>query len=148
MPAEIETVLATAVDALQEVLATMFFSDAVAAGCRHDVENDWISARVRFSGVPAGEMRLMLSPNVAVVFAAGFLGVDESEVTVESAHQVICELANMICGAILSRLHPDSLVALSAPELAPIDFDRHDGIHQCFAIPEGTLAVELSSDAW
>ena len=29
-----------------------------------------------------------------------------------------------------------------------VDTDRHDGIHQCFAIPEGTLAVELSSDAW
>ncbi len=148
MPVEIEAVLATAVDALQEVLGTMFFSDAVPAECRHDAGNDWISARVRFSGAPAGEMRLMLSPNLAAVFASGFLGIDESEVTAESSNQVVCELANMVCGAILSRLHPDSLVALSAPELAAIDFDRHEGIHQCFAIPEGTLAVELSSDAW
>jgi CheY-specific phosphatase CheX len=148
MPAEIEAVLATAVDALQEVLGTMFFSDAVPVECRHAAENDWISARVRFSGVPAGEMRLMLSSNLAAVFAAGFLGIDESEVTGESSNQVICELANMVCGAILSRLHPDSLVALSAPELAPADFDRPGAIHQCFAIPEGTLAVDLSSDAW
>jgi len=148
MPAEIEAVLATAVDALQEVLGTMFFSDAVPVACRHDAENDWISARVRFSGAPAGEMRLTLSANLAAVLAAGFLGIDESEVTGEAGGQVICELANMICGAILSRLHPDSLVALSAPELAPVDFGRPGGIHRCFAIPEGTVAIELSSDAW
>jgi hypothetical protein len=148
MPAEIEAVLATAVDALQEVLGTMFFSDAVPVECRHAAENDWISARVSFSGVPAGEMRLLLSANLAAVFAAAFLGIDESEVTGESSNQVICELANMVCGAILSRLHPDSLVALSAPELAPVDFDRPGGVHQCFAIPEGTLAIDLSSDAW
>lgn len=148
MPAEIEAVLATAVDALQEVLGTMFFSDAVPVACQHSGESAWIAARVRFSGAPAGEMCLMLSANLAAVFAAGFLGIHESEVTAEAGGQVVRELANMVCGAILSRLHPDSLVALSAPELAPVDFERRGGIHQCFAIPEGTLAIELSSDTW
>jgi CheY-specific phosphatase CheX len=148
MPAGTELVLTTAVDALQEVLGTMFFSDAVQAACQHLAAGEWMSARVRFSGDPAGELRLMLSPGLAVVFAAGFLGIDEAEVTEEAASQVICELANMLCGAILSRLHPDSLVALGAPQLTSVDFDMGHGIHQCFAIPEGTLAIHLSSDAW
>ena len=152
MPAETEAVLnailTTATDALQEVLGTMFFSDAAPVACEHHLAGEWSAARVTFTGVPAGELRLMLSPGLALIFAASFLGIDEQEVTPETADQVNCELANMICGAILSRLHPDSLVALSAPELTPVDFEHPGSIHQCFAIPEGTLAISLSSDAW
>jgi hypothetical protein len=147
MPAGTEAVLTTAVDALQDVLGTMFFSDAVPVSCQHDSAGEWISARVRFSGVPAGELRLLLSPGLAPVLAAGFLGIDQEEVTPEAARQVSRELANMICGAILSRLHPDSL-ALSAPESTAVDFRHRSGIHQCFALPEGTLAIDLGSDAW
>jgi hypothetical protein len=157
MPAGTEAILTTAVAALQDVLATMFFAEAEPVECRHPEgdasEPGWMTARVCFSGVPAGEFHLLLPPEVAVVFAAGFLGIDNDEVTTEAASQVIGELANMICGAILSRVHPDSLVALSAPELIPVDFARrvngeHCRIHQCFAIPEGMLAIHLSSDAW
>ncbi|HLX42514.1 MAG TPA: chemotaxis protein CheX [Bryobacteraceae bacterium] len=168
MPAGTEAILATTVEALGDVLSTMFFSDAVPVECRHALEADawersieadaspaageWTSARVRFSGAPSGELLLMLSPGLAVVFSASFLGIDEAEVTREAAGQVCCELSNMICGAILSRVHPDSLVALDAPELTAADFENrgrvHRGLHQCFAIPEGTLAINLSSDAW
>jgi hypothetical protein len=148
MPAKADGVLATAVDALGDVLGTMFFSDVAPVECRHSLSGEWTAARVRFSGTPSGEMLLMLSPGVAVIFAASFLGIEEAEVTAEEAGQVCCELSNMICGAILSRVHPDSLVALDVPELLPADFENHGGFHQCFAIPEGTLAINLSSDAW
>jgi hypothetical protein len=157
MPAGTDALLATTFEALAEVLATMFFSDAAPVDCQHSFQEgegqpslsgEWTAARVRFSGVPSGELLLMLSPGLAVVFSASFLGIDEAEVTPDAAGQVCCELSNMVCGAILSRVHPDSLVALDLPELTAADFENHGGIHQCFAIPEGILAVNLSSDAW
>jgi len=152
MAARTEDLRATAVEALSEVLATMFFSDVVPVDCRHSLDGEWTSARVRFSGDPSGELLLMLSPGLAVVLSASFLGIDEGAVTQEAAGQVCRELSNMICGAILSRVHPDSSVALDEPELTPADFDGrggiHPGLHQCFAIPEGTLAMNLNSDAW
>jgi hypothetical protein len=174
MPAGTEAILATTIEALGDVLSTMFFSDAApvecqhslkadacqhslkADACEHSLAGDWTAARVRFSGVPSGELLLMLSPGLALVFSAGFLGIEEAEVTPEATGQVCCELSNMICGAILSRVHPDSLVALDVPELTAADFENHAGsafgihrgLHQCFAIPEGTLAINLSSDAW
>jgi hypothetical protein len=148
MPAGIEEVLATAIEALEDVLGTMFFSDVVAVACQHAPADEWTSARVRFSGDPSGDLLLMLSPGLAPVFAASFLGIDQAEVTGEASGQVCCELANIICGSILSRVHPDSLVALDEPELTAADFENHVSVHQCFAIPEGTLAINLTSDAW
>ncbi len=61
---------------------------------------------MRFAGLPSGELRVMLSRELARSIAAGFLGSDPEEVTAEAEGQVGCELGNMICGAVLSRLHP------------------------------------------
>jgi hypothetical protein len=123
----------------QEVLETMFFSEAEAVACGH--ESDWIAARVRFSGDPSGELTVMLSRELALAASAGFLAEDAGEVTAEQLNQVSCELANIICGAILSRLHPQARVTLGVPELAHPDFG--DAVHQCFATPEGMLAVTI-----
>ena len=49
----------------------------------------------------------------------------------------------MICGAMLSRLHPDSHVALDAPETIPAVFDAAGGTHQCMETPEGMLAITM-----
>jgi hypothetical protein len=123
----------------QEVLETMFFSEAEAVVCGHGC--DWIAARVRFSGEDRGELTVMLSRELALAASAGFLAEETAKVTAEQLNQVSCELANIICGAILSRLHPHARVTLGVPELAPNDFG--DGVHQCFATPEGMLAVTI-----
>jgi len=131
------------------VLETMFFSEAVPEACDHaalivpGAREEWISARVRFDGVPRGELRVMLSHELARFVAASFLGADPDDVNSDADGQVSCELANMICGALLSRLHPDTVVALSPPELVPADFDTSAGVHQCFETPDGTLALTM-----
>ena len=58
------------------VLETMFFSEAVPRSCDHaeldapGAQEEWISARVLFDGAPRGELRVMLSHELARFIAA------------------------------------------------------------------------------
>jgi Chemotaxis phosphatase CheX len=128
----------------REVLETMFFSEAEPVECRHS--ETWKAAKVRFdadSHNSRGEMTVMLSRELAISASAGFLAEENEEVTEEQENQVSCELANIICGAILSRLHPNARVTLSMPEVAEPDFAVNPCVHQCFATPDGMMAVTI-----
>lgn len=128
----------------REVLETMFFATAEPVPCRHPEHGaDWIAAMVRFEGAPQGDLRVMLSRGLAVTCACGFLGIDAEQVTRDEQNQVACEMVNMICGAVLSRLHPDSRVALGAPEIVPVEFGDVGGAHQCLETPDGMLAITM-----
>lgn len=144
MPSKIETLPDVACAVTREVLETMFFSAAEPVPCSHPARcARWIAAAVRFEGAPRGDFRVMLSCELANAMACGFLGIDPEEVTAEKENEVTCELANMICGAVLSRLHPDSRVALGAPEVVPPGFVENGGTHQCFQTPDGMLAITM-----
>jgi CheY-specific phosphatase CheX len=143
MASTVEALSIVACDVTREVLETMFFATAEPVPCRHpETVADWIAAIVPFEGVPCGDLRVILSRRFAKAIASGFLGVETEEVTAEGENQIACELANMICGAVLSRLHPDSRVALRAPEIIPASFDS-GGTHQCFEAPEGMVAITM-----
>ena len=135
----------TLVDSLREnvrtILETMFFSTAEPIDCAHGSPS--VAARLAFRGEPSGELILDLSQEAAQSMAAGFLGVDLGEVSADAQQSTVCELANMICGAVLSHLHPDAVVSLDAPHCVTPDFSE-PGAHQCFATPEGVLAVTMS----
>ena len=128
-----------------EVLETMFFAEAVAAGCSHDWLSSAVAVRVRFAGSHVGEMRLSVSGDAADSMACAFLGLEPLEITQPLRDQVILELANILCGAILSHVWPESKVALGAPEISPeisLDEPPFDGaLHRCFELPEGKLGV-------
>lgn len=136
-----ETLLSSLQETVRTVLETMFFSTAEPVECCHG--NPSIAARLAFRGDPSGELVVTVSHDLAQALAAGFLGVDFEEVTAEAERNIVCELANMICGAVLSHLHPDAVVALDSPHCAEPDFPA-GGAHQCFAAPEGMLAVTMS----
>ena len=135
-------------EAAREVLETMFFTTAAPAACEHAHPDTLIAARVCFAGQPAGELSLVLSHGLARALAAGFLGIDSQELSVEAESQIACELANILCGVILSRVHPDCGVALNAPQLITPQFEEHSGIHQCFLTPDGafTIAMRLEKE--
>ena len=132
-----------------EVLETMFFTDAEVAVCEHT----WLAplsgsaascARIRFEGSHCGEMLLGVSMQAADPIAASFLGLDSMELTDAQRGQVIQELTNILCGAMLSRLWPESKLALGSPEL--MDWQEWSGagpLHRCFMIPEGLLAISI-----
>jgi hypothetical protein len=76
----------------------------------------WVE--VDFLGDPSGQFHLGLSADAASVTAENFLGL-ESALDAESpeARNVALEMANVICGAALSRLESDRTFRLSTPRL-------------------------------
>ncbi len=152
MPPELEQQESPMEQALQmvaaEVLETMFFTEAELAGCEHA----WLDfpinpapcARVAFEGSHFGEMLLGVSGEAADPIAASFLGLDPAELTAAQRGQVIQELANILCGAMVSHLWPESNLTLSSPELTPWqEWPKEGTLHRCFAIPEGKLAISI-----
>jgi CheY-specific phosphatase CheX len=78
-----------------------------------------IAVRIVFHGEPAGSMTLRLTSAAARQIAADFLGLDEAEVTGLQTSQVVCELGNMICGSLLSRVESATAFQLDAPQAVP-----------------------------
>jgi hypothetical protein len=126
------------------VLETMFFTAAELAPCEHAWLGLASCARIRFAGSHFGEMQLGVSTEATDPIAASFLGLDPMELTGAQRGQVIQELTNILCGAMLSHLWPESQLALSSPELTPwLDWPSEGLLHRCFTIPEGMLAISI-----
>lgn len=127
-----------------EVLETMFFTEAELAACDHAWTESAPCARIHFDGSHSGEMLLAVSGEAADPIAASFLGLDIAELTEAQRGQVIAELSNILCGAMLSQLWPESTLALAAPELTPWqEWPAAGTLHRCFQIPEGMVAVSI-----
>ncbi len=124
-------------EAVQTILDTMFYTGCWEAAAQ---PSDAVCARIHFHGEPSGEFEMFLERGAARKLAAAYLGLEESDLPEPAEEEVACELANMICGATLSRLHPDSVVRLESPELvAP----RPEGERRHFETPEGLLSVSM-----
>jgi CheY-specific phosphatase CheX len=134
----------TAARVAAEVLETMFFTEAEPVACEHAWLAGAHTARVRFEGSHCGEMLLGVSEEAADPIAASFLGLEAAELGDAQRGQVIQELANILCGAMLSQLWPESTLALASPELLVWEEWPGEGaLHHCYAIPEGRLAVSI-----
>lgn len=135
-------------DAAEEVLETMFFATVMGNAAAAPAGEGSLAARVLFRGRRSGAVTVAVCPEAARGLTAAFLALDEDEVSGEHAREVIGELANMICGSILGRLHPDLIFELLHPE--PVAFPASPAgtaAHKAFDIGAGTLsvAVELQS---
>jgi CheY-specific phosphatase CheX len=111
--------------AVRDVLETMFFTDVVSDKSGHaGAVMPALDAQLRFEGKRSGEFRVAIALGAARTVAGNFLGAeDEAEIPEAQVGEVICELANMICGSVLSRLAGDLAFDLSHPELLPGDGD-------------------------
>lgn len=111
-------------EAVTDVLEKMFFirilEDPQAAGtvpageveCRADPR---IAVCVSFHGRPSGRFSLLLDSGAARSIAGDFLGEEDPELEPQQVEEVVCELANMICGAVLSRVESTITFRLDAP---------------------------------
>ena len=127
-----------------EVLEMMFFTEAEVAGCEHAWLESASCARARFSGSHLGEMLLGISAEAAAPIAASFLGLEPIELTEAQRGQVLQELTNILCGAMLSQIWPESKLAIAPPELTGWrEWPGAQVMHRCFVIPEGKLAVSI-----
>src|SRR5579871_766723 len=86
-----------------DVLEKMFFTvpvEAEDAGCDPEPA---LSARLRFRGSPSGALVMHISALSARSLASNFFGVDPDEISAAQIEEVVGELANMLCGCLLSR---------------------------------------------
>lgn len=125
-------------ESVEEVLEEMFYSTAVPVEGAEIPEA--LCAHLHFNGDPCGEFELLIPAGAARTLAASCLGISAAELSPASGADAACELANMICGATLSRLHPDAVVKLSSPEIAE---QRIAGERLSFETPEGPLSIAI-----
>lgn len=113
-PGQIECQLA---EAAQEVLETMFFcglSEDAGQAEAGNKEPD-VAAIVRFHGAEEGALEIRLSEAMAMRCASDFFGEEESETRESDSLDVVREMANMVCGNLLSRLERNSIFCLDEP---------------------------------
>jgi CheY-specific phosphatase CheX len=126
-----------------QVLETMFFDEAVPSPCDHGWISSAISVCLSFEGSHCGQFLLNVAPSVARSITSAFLGIDPEEMLEEQSGQVLLELANILCGSVLSQLWPDSNLTLGAPQPVIVEGPIEDALHECFRLPEGLLSVSI-----
>jgi CheY-specific phosphatase CheX len=133
--------------AVTAVLETMFFSESLGPpGPESNAAS--VEVCVSFSGDVSGILEVRISKASARSLAASFLGESEESLAESQIAQVVCELANMLCGWIVSKPEFHGCFELGSPELLSPQNKRALGIpayQQSFAVENGTLTVSLYS---
>ena len=70
---------------------------------------------------------MRLARAAANAIAADFLGEDAESLTAQQSTDVTLELANMICGAVLSRIESSATFRLGAPQIRDRSRSRQPG---------------------
>jgi CheY-specific phosphatase CheX len=133
----------------EQVLETMFFTAILSQEDRTGREPSGaclgaITAAVEFHGPPKGILCAGMEIETAAALASSFLGLDPEAVTAADCRQVAGELANMICGSVLSRSAPQSQLRLAAPQIAEgrgVACGRACDTRVSFTLPEGALNI-------
>ena len=147
---DLDSLVGALLDSCSEnVLETMFFAavfdradPGAAAGSQR------ISSRLHFHGKPSGDFEVDADPGIARALAAGFLGIDEAEVTGDQEDEVMAEFCNMTCGSALSSLGRVEYFNLETPRISrEASFAAAvDGVRRGYLLDGGTLSVCLRVD--
>jgi CheY-specific phosphatase CheX len=133
-------------ESASEVLETMFFA-GVTEEDSQPAGNALISAELTFQGNPSGRFGIQIAHSTGRVIAASFLGLDETEVSGEQIVEVVCELTNMICGSVLSRVEAGARFELMHPEIDPQNTNwrqNKNAIGSTFGVEEGTVTLWMT----
>jgi CheY-specific phosphatase CheX len=139
-------------DSVQEVLEKMFFVEPVEEPPGEAGSPDGIMAvQLAFEGLPSGVLTLCVTSAAARQIAADFLGEDASGLSPAKVEEVVCELANMICGSVLSRVESSATFRLASPRILlagerPIrrEAAARRAVH-AVAIGSGTLTASMET---
>ncbi|HWB85380.1 MAG TPA: chemotaxis protein CheX [Bryobacteraceae bacterium] len=135
-------------ESIEDVLEKMFFISALQGdepqpgSARSDVV-----AQLSFEGEPSGWLVLRISGGAARSIAADFLGAEEQELTSAQVGEVICELANMICGSVLSRVESEAAFRLESPRLLPpeMEIDCEGAATRTLDVGDGRLTAFMKT---
>lgn len=132
--------------AVCDVLETMFFTVPLGSAAPEPGET-FLESRLAFYGHLCGALHVRVSETAARSLAAGFLGEDEEALSPAQAGQTVCELANMICGWLVSKLDSEERFDLDSPQLvSPVPDDLSSApatSRQSFALENGNITVSL-----
>ena len=135
-------------ETVSAVLETMFFTIPV-GHAELKVHAGDMEARLAFHGHPSGALDVRLSRSGARMLAGGFLGEEDETLTDTQLGQVTSELANMLCGSLVSKLEPEESFDLDPPELVPMrtedssEQESSFASRQNFQLESGVLTVSL-----
>ncbi len=130
--------------AASDVLETMFFCSVLAEVPVGTAPPKAVAARLPFSGARSGVFSVRLTEGAAQVIAAGFLAEETREPSQEQVAEVVCELANMMCGSVLSRLDRGAHFDLGSPALVDsAELSAPEAVCRAFDIGDGEVAVFL-----
>lgn len=131
-----------------EVLETMFFT-AVESESTGESAPAEVSAELRFQGMRSGEFGVQMPLETARQIASNFLGLEE--LADQQVEQVVCELCNMLCGSVLSRLAAEARFDLQHPKMDASNIswrERSDAVGYTFSLGEGSLTIWITLREW
>jgi CheY-specific phosphatase CheX len=100
---------------------------------------------LQFVGDISGRFGLRLEPAVARSLTANFLGEQDTDVSAVEVSEVAGELANMLCGSVMSRVEGEHSFALSHPEPGVVTFSGvEDLLISLLETDCGTITVWVS----
>jgi CheY-specific phosphatase CheX len=131
--------------AIGEVLESMCFLsvESVSAGV-YEGDDSLVSQRLTFRGPERGSFGICVPLTTARIIASNLLGQEQIEVSESQAAEAIGEVANMICGTLLSRLHSVRAFDLTSPERDESSLDPEiiaNGISKTFVLDEGMITA-------
>ncbi|SPE26563.1 CheC, inhibitor of MCP methylation [Candidatus Sulfopaludibacter sp. SbA6] len=134
-------------ESVDEVLEKMFFVRTLGEP-RDQAGEPAVTAHLTFDGDPPGWLTLRVTAAAARSVAADFLGEEESELSQRQIGEVVCELANMICGSVLSRVESNTTFRLATPQLIASGEEGEPAGRQPGIPPSATtLAAQIGSGA-
>jgi CheY-specific phosphatase CheX len=135
--------------AAADVLETMFFSPVMGEATPDpSCAEPSLMACLKFSGGRSGSFTIRVSAGAAATIAANFLGEETGAPEPGQVRDVVCEMANMICGSVLSRLDREAHFDLQHPELVEACSEPTLGsVCSLFEIEGGKVALCLQLDS-
>jgi CheY-specific phosphatase CheX len=112
-------------------------------GLSDELRQQLACVEIKFTGPIHGSLVMAAERGAAEMLAPAFLGMDAEELTPEDVPAVLAEMANMICGATVSRMEPEGLFSLSAPERRAQLPAEQDSVELGLDCGCGSIVVQL-----
>jgi CheY-specific phosphatase CheX len=127
-----------------DALETMCFFGVMGPLDQLPVGEEQISAKLTFQGDANGAFHSTLSSPAAWAIAANFLGEEPADISLPQMEAVVCELANMICGSVLSNYKKDGHFELSTPQITNLEDSQLDqSVRMVFELESGSIALAI-----
>jgi hypothetical protein len=135
--------------AVAEVLDCMFFVEVMGEVAEPPPEAGTVTVHLSFDGDPPGHFQMRIGRPTANAVAADFLGEDLESLSARQSTDVTLELANMICGAVLSRIESRAAFRLGSPQIVADDTGKRGPAEETRCTVEtgiGALTVAIQME--